>query len=1233
MQHHSPLALTTGPHRTSTNNNNHRLPLPLPLSLGVGVPPDHDHDHHLRYNQSTQPYHLHPHPQKHPYSSLVTQQQHHHHHTTTNTNPNPNPASAVTATPPPTARMSQSVSSSPYPPASHANPPPPPLTMGTGPPMQGPSVIQILQMGQERNHAADAMAHHPRIESLVKLAKESEATWLQMGGTAEALGDLDRAVASYESALRHNAYSIPALSHIAAICRSKEEFKKAAEYFGRVVGIAPESGEVWGALGHCYLMIDDLKKAYSSYQQALYYMPNPQEPKLWYGIGILYDRYGSLEHAEEAFSSVIRMDQNFEKANEIFFRLGIIYKQQRKSQQSLECFRYILSNPPRPLTEIDIWFQIGHVYEQQKDFVAAKESYDRVLAENPAHAKVLQQLGGLYHRVNAPFYNPDVSVQILTKSLESDANDPFSWYLLGRAYMTTNNYGKAYEAYQQAVYRDGKNPAFWCSIGVLYYNINQFHDALDAYSRAIRIHPYLSEVWFNLGALYESCNDQMTDAIDAYQRTLQLEPGNNLVAARLREIREHQTSGTPLSAPPQPKDISPSSVSWNYATNTPNAAQHLSQSGGLGLDLSPALGGGRSSENGVGSPPNGHRFEGPGRPHSTDSFRADERRRLSAGQAGQHSPTAADHSPRSAHRLSGPSQNHLPQIKSLQDARGSPPASLGSEIHRRHSPLSPRSRHSETFERGGGGYGAGSQNGYHGGPPSSFPSSYPRGGAESGERATEMDWERSRNGSASGPGAGGRGSTASHRRSPPGSSHSRDFHPPPPAPSTTYERHIPSPGGSRPNERDDRSGGGSPYPPPFPYGYNNGAFDSSRRYDPRGEQPEDDDRRRSSVARPESPRAPPPAPTQGPSDAGGSTPTASGPSTNGKGKGGRSKKEDGTASPAGARKEAAPKPRKGKDAAALADGSNSTSSVKKERKVSSSKAKDEGGRKVRANGTPKPASPPASTSPPELPVSATEIAPPPPASSGPSREVDEDYDEGVDALMGLASSGSTSSHDREPTPPARLVAATSSAAGPSPTMQAAAPPPLPALPTSSSDAASKESSLPSPPVQRRQSEERALDSPSAKEDAPSAMDTEGAPAPPAVDVLPTSGAPSANGDHPASGGTSPNPRKRSASERPDVDDVEGGESNKKLKAEEAVPSPPAVVSEEKPEEAAQESEKVGGGEGAGPDAASPEAKNEEAPKSADAPVVEDKTVVKGGDSPNASPEKNSEEPAVVEAAA
>jgi hypothetical protein len=43
-----------------------------------------------------------------------------------------------------------------------------------------------------------------------------------------------------------------------------------------------------------------------------------------------------LEHAEEAFSAVMKMEPKFEKANEIYFRLGIIYKQQQKYDLSLQ---------------------------------------------------------------------------------------------------------------------------------------------------------------------------------------------------------------------------------------------------------------------------------------------------------------------------------------------------------------------------------------------------------------------------------------------------------------------------------------------------------------------------------------------------------------------------------------------------------------------------------------------------------------------------------------------------------------------------------------------------------------------------------------------------------------------------------------------------------------------------------------------------------------------------------
>ena len=272
------------------------------------------------------------------------------------------------------------------------------------------------------------------------------------------------------------------------------------DVYKRQLNYNPENGETWGLLGHCYLMLDDLQRAYAAYQRALYYLDNPNVPKLWHGIGILYDRYGSLEYAEEAFVRVLELDPNFDKANEIYFRLGIIYKHQGKLQLALECFQYILNNPPHPLTQPDVWFQIGSVLEQQKDWVGAKDAYEKVLQVNPQHAKVLQQLGCLYSQAESspstpsqngsgaaqPFQQDlNIALKYLMQSLEIDNSDAHSWYYLGRVHMIRGDFNAAYEAFQQAVNRDLRNPTFWCLIGVLYYQISQYRDCLLYTSRCV----------------------------------------------------------------------------------------------------------------------------------------------------------------------------------------------------------------------------------------------------------------------------------------------------------------------------------------------------------------------------------------------------------------------------------------------------------------------------------------------------------------------------------------------------------------------------------------------------------------------------------------------------------------------------------------------------------------------------------------------------------------------------
>ncbi|KAI9792447.1 MAG: hypothetical protein M1816_002331 [Peltula sp. TS41687] len=441
--------------------------------------------------------------------------------------------------------------------ASHAQPSPP-----TGlhphhapPPPPSAAVVHAAQVNGQMAPGLQAQAPKTPAQHLASI---NEAVWLQIGNLTDLIGDLDGALQAYEQALRHNKWSVPAMIAISSILRNKEQFPKAVEYLQNILKIDATNGEVWGSLGHCYLMMDDLQQAYSAYQQALYHLRDPKEPKLWYGIGILYDRYGSLDLAEEAFSQVMRMQPDFEKANEIYFRLGIIYKQQTKYQESLECFKYIINDPPRPLTQEDIWFQIGHVHEQQKDYDSAKNAYRRVLDRDPNHAKVLQQLGWLHHQQSSSFSSQEQAIDYLEKSVNSDNTDAQSWYLLGRCYMSQQKYPKAYEAYQQAVYRDGRNPTFWCSIGVLYYQINQYRDALDAYSRAIRLNPYISEVWYDLGTLYESCNNQINDALDAYNRAAELDPTNVHIKARLQLLRSGRATGMPnQNSAPLPQDVHP----------------------------------------------------------------------------------------------------------------------------------------------------------------------------------------------------------------------------------------------------------------------------------------------------------------------------------------------------------------------------------------------------------------------------------------------------------------------------------------------------------------------------------------------------------------------------------------------------------------------------------------------------------------------------------------------------
>jgi hypothetical protein len=121
---------------------------------------------------------------------------------------------------------------------------------------------------------AQASAPSSSTSTTQQIASNYEDIWIRMGVLAEQMQDYEKAMSCFESALRHNPYSISALTKIGTLCKNRNQFQHAVEYFQRILKIDNNNGDIWGALGHCYLLMEDLQKAYHAYQQALYILPN-----------------------------------------------------------------------------------------------------------------------------------------------------------------------------------------------------------------------------------------------------------------------------------------------------------------------------------------------------------------------------------------------------------------------------------------------------------------------------------------------------------------------------------------------------------------------------------------------------------------------------------------------------------------------------------------------------------------------------------------------------------------------------------------------------------------------------------------------------------------------------------------------------------------------------------------------------------------------------------------------
>jgi tetratricopeptide (TPR) repeat protein len=347
---------------------------------------------------------------------------------------------------------------------------------------------------------------------------------------------ITRDVARLEQLLEANPSDVGALKQIAKYYTSRHDYHKAALFYEQIMRVDGQTGTLWTALGHCYLLSGDYSKCLAAFQRAFLGRPVSDDPGLWYGLGLFYDIHDMTENAEKAYQAVIRLDPKFELDYEVQFRLGCILKKRDCFDQAITCLQNSLSSGSIPLSrKVEVLRHLAICYEKGGDKAKAIEMCSKVIEIFPGNFRGYELLGWIYARFNCI----EEALVLLTRALELVGNKPMETadlhYLVGRVHLMRNKFSSSRKAFQKAIEINARSYIYWLSIGILYAEAQQPQDALSYFAKAMNLSDSAREVWYNMGLLYEQAGLK-TEAVQAYTQACMRDFTYSLAVDRLRKI-------------------------------------------------------------------------------------------------------------------------------------------------------------------------------------------------------------------------------------------------------------------------------------------------------------------------------------------------------------------------------------------------------------------------------------------------------------------------------------------------------------------------------------------------------------------------------------------------------------------------------------------------------------------------------------------------------------------------
>lgn len=368
---------------------------------------------------------------------------------------------------------------------------------------QHPTSIPIqLKKAQVLVDKGETLQSIQILERLEALDASNYEIFVMKGSALSLMGDIEGARKNFDHALAldpENREDL--LMDIVLSFEHLGHYREAIKYLKAAYQSNPEDASVLYEMGFCYNKLNKLNKSIEFYTK--YLDIEPYSDNVWYNLGIIYNKNGDFAKSIEAYDYALAINDQNAFAH---FNKGNILANLERYNEAIDSYLEYMKIDEESSEALTY---VAECYENLNDTINSIKYFRKALEVDPDFPEPWYGLGKLFLKENLA----EDSLYYLRKAIELDKDDPDYWIALAMALEATREFGKAEEAFKEALALDPYDYYTWIEYGDLLVKSGRVPDALAVLRKASSNLPDHAGLIYRIAA----CHFLLSDEKEAYR--------------------------------------------------------------------------------------------------------------------------------------------------------------------------------------------------------------------------------------------------------------------------------------------------------------------------------------------------------------------------------------------------------------------------------------------------------------------------------------------------------------------------------------------------------------------------------------------------------------------------------------------------------------------------------------------------------------------------------------------